>query len=438
MSDKKILIITRNFPPYSGRGSVMRMLKFAKYLPEFGWQPFVIAEKKDKVEDSSLLQQLPSSVGIKYVYSQTPQKRKNEYKRQLKGKTNLSYGQKIKYLFYRSVGYNVYALYQNYLMAPDLGLFWAKEAFAAALELHNKQQFNVFLTSGPPFSTFRVGLDLKNKLGVPWVLDFRDGWVGNPIFDTTGKKFINLQNSKLEKEAIGKASLSIFATDPMCRIYEERYPAQHQNMITITNGFDPEDYANIEPKQTGNAKLHFIYSGTISGKQVPTTFLNGLLKAIKGNAKIRQHLKLTFIGKFNYHYPEGLISVRDLLETPGALPHGIALEKMSQADVFLLLINPSGGKTMMTTKIFEYLAFKKPIFAVSIPCAATELIGENNAGYIAGWGNESEIANQILSIYDDWQNKNLKRVITDQILNKFKRRDLTRLLSQKLNDLMQY
>ena len=44
---KKILIITRDFPPYEGRGNVMRILKFSKYLPEFGWQTFIVCEKKD-------------------------------------------------------------------------------------------------------------------------------------------------------------------------------------------------------------------------------------------------------------------------------------------------------------------------------------------------------------------------------------------------------
>ncbi len=42
---KKLLIITRDFPPYAGSGNIMRIFKFAKYLPKFDWQPFVISEK---------------------------------------------------------------------------------------------------------------------------------------------------------------------------------------------------------------------------------------------------------------------------------------------------------------------------------------------------------------------------------------------------------
>ncbi|MEJ2055562.1 MAG: hypothetical protein P8X42_16725, partial [Calditrichaceae bacterium] len=41
---KKVLIITYYWPPAGGPG-VQRVLKFAKYLPEFGWQPVVLTVK---------------------------------------------------------------------------------------------------------------------------------------------------------------------------------------------------------------------------------------------------------------------------------------------------------------------------------------------------------------------------------------------------------
>ena len=41
---KKVLIITYYWPPAGGPG-VQRVLKFAKYLPEFGWQPIILTVK---------------------------------------------------------------------------------------------------------------------------------------------------------------------------------------------------------------------------------------------------------------------------------------------------------------------------------------------------------------------------------------------------------
>ncbi len=44
-----VLMIAYYFPPMGGAG-VQRTLKFAKYLPEFGWSPHVLT-----VRDSSRL-----------------------------------------------------------------------------------------------------------------------------------------------------------------------------------------------------------------------------------------------------------------------------------------------------------------------------------------------------------------------------------------------
>lgn len=41
---KKVLIITYYWPPAGGI-SLHRCLKFAKYLPQFGWEPIVYTAK---------------------------------------------------------------------------------------------------------------------------------------------------------------------------------------------------------------------------------------------------------------------------------------------------------------------------------------------------------------------------------------------------------
>lgn len=432
---KKILIITRDFPPYSGRGNVMRILKFAKYLPEFGWQPFIIAEKKNNVEDTSLLEQLSPSVKTKYVFTETPQMKKSRYKELIKNK-KYSTPERINSFLYRSIGYNLYSFYQYHLMAPDLAYFWARKALITARDWHDEEQFDLFLTSGPPFSTFKIGIELKEILNIPWVVDFRDAWVGNPIFKKFKLFLINWQNRSLEKKVLNKANLIVFTTEPMQNEYSGKYSSHKDKMVTITNGFDSEDYKNIVIENKKSDKLHFVYSGTISNKQVPTPFLLGLLRAIEIQSEIINHIKISFIGKFNYKDKNILDQLGSLVNVEGILPHKKAIDHMSRADVFLLLINPTGGSTMMTGKIFEYLAFKKPIFAVSIPCAATDLIRENNAGYIADWHNENEIVNGIMRIYEKWKVNKLDRVMDDETLIKFERKNLTENFSINLNNLI--
>src|SRR6056297_643237 len=62
---KKVLIITYYWPPSGGPG-VQRVLKFAKYLPEFGWQPIILTVKNGEypAHDESLRKDIPESCKV--------------------------------------------------------------------------------------------------------------------------------------------------------------------------------------------------------------------------------------------------------------------------------------------------------------------------------------------------------------------------------------
>jgi len=62
---KKVLIITYYWPPAGGAG-VQRALKFAKYMPEFGWEPIILTVENPEspTEDNSLLDDIPKECKI--------------------------------------------------------------------------------------------------------------------------------------------------------------------------------------------------------------------------------------------------------------------------------------------------------------------------------------------------------------------------------------
>src|SRR5690349_6471236 len=65
MKSKKVLIITYYWPPLGGSG-VQRWLKFARYLPEFGWTPVVFTPENPSlpIRDESLVKQQPASLEV--------------------------------------------------------------------------------------------------------------------------------------------------------------------------------------------------------------------------------------------------------------------------------------------------------------------------------------------------------------------------------------
>ena len=64
-SVRKVLLVAYQFPPV-GAGGVARTAKFARYLPEFGWQPHVLTPRQatDLARDPTLLDELPDCVRI--------------------------------------------------------------------------------------------------------------------------------------------------------------------------------------------------------------------------------------------------------------------------------------------------------------------------------------------------------------------------------------
>ncbi len=433
---KKILIIARDFPPYMGRGAVMRVLKFAKYLPEYGWQPFVLCEKKDTREDLSLTDDLPPEVRVIDVEVQTPQTRKALYKKRLASDKTITLKRRVYYLLYRSLVYNVYAFCLNYLMAPDASLPWARKAVEMARTLHQEHAFDAFMTSGPPFSAFRTGIVLKKAIQIPWILDFRDGWAGNPLYRIGRKWMIRCQSRIYEWRAVTHSDLLLFVTEPMLQIYQDRYPGYRSKMHVLTNGFDPADFEERIPTSSSNEVLHLVYSGTISGRRSPALFFNAVARALADHGEMKDRLRVTFLGKF--HYPKDHIpsSVSGLVDVRGPLPHKTCLGEMAAADAFLLIINTAqGGRTLMSGKIYEYLAFQKPIFLISKTCAAVDLIRRLRAGYITHDSDEKQIADTLYRLYQDWKADRLTVHIPKDALSKFDRKRLTGVLSEHLDGL---
>src|SRR5437868_14296796 len=69
--DRSLLFLAYFFPPRGGAG-VQRSAKFAKYLPQFGWKPLVIAhggmaDNASGVLDPTLLNDLPPDHVVRYT-----------------------------------------------------------------------------------------------------------------------------------------------------------------------------------------------------------------------------------------------------------------------------------------------------------------------------------------------------------------------------------
>ena len=241
MKKKKILIIAYYFPPFGGV-PVQRTLKFIRYLPEYGWNPFVLTVLNGydhfHPKDHSLLRKIPDGVEVirtreiniiarvvKFIRSKVPEEFTN------------------KIVWLRKQLYNS-------LLFPDEKNCWIPGAICKGLRLLLKQDIEVIYASGYPWSAFLVGAILSKFKGIPLILDFRDAWTLNPrpLWDNHFQRF-------WENKVLLQASKVIFATNVMREGYIDRYPwIDRRKFITITNGYDSADFRHTEGKEKKNSK----------------------------------------------------------------------------------------------------------------------------------------------------------------------------------------
>ena len=64
-------MIAYHFPPLAGSGGIQRTLRFAQYLPEFGWQPLVLTAYPCAYEQTSIAQlsEIPQEIVVKYAFA---------------------------------------------------------------------------------------------------------------------------------------------------------------------------------------------------------------------------------------------------------------------------------------------------------------------------------------------------------------------------------
>src|SRR2546421_9297656 len=70
---RRVLVVTYTFPPTGGAG-VQRIVKFIKYLHEFGWQPTVLTVRNPSVplHDHSLVSDVPPTTPVRHARTLEP------------------------------------------------------------------------------------------------------------------------------------------------------------------------------------------------------------------------------------------------------------------------------------------------------------------------------------------------------------------------------
>jgi glycosyltransferase involved in cell wall biosynthesis len=357
---KKVLIITYYWPPSGGAG-VQRWLKFAKYLPELGWQPVILTVDPEYASYPQLDESLSKEVGPDcLVYTTKSFELYNLYKL-VSGKKEVPYGgfanESKEGLFQKFSKF----LRGNFLL-PDPRKGWNKYALKKAAGLIREFKIDTVVTTSPPHSTQLIGLKLKQQFNIRWIADLRDPWTDIYYYNQFKHTALALRIDKnYEREVIEKADVLITVSEDVKRIFAEKseLPIAAKTVV-IPNGYDEDDFrlTNL-PTET---KKVITYTGTISEAYE----VDGFLKALSGlDEKLKSQVLLRFVGKVPPSVEQKFRSTGLELELVGYVDHPKSIEYLLRSDLLLLVIpKVKNNRGILTGKFFEYLASGKPILAI--------------------------------------------------------------------------
>lgn len=429
MQEKKILIITYYWPPAGGPG-VQRWLKFAKYLPEFGWKPIIFTPENPSYPllDESLMKDVPDNLEIiktkiwePYQLAEKLNKSNKKFKAgQFDVGKNQSWKSKLS-IWVRG----------NFFI-PDARVFWVKPS-AKFLEQYLKEnKIDVVVTSGPPHSLHLIGLNLKKKLpNLKWVADFRDPWTEISYYKHLKlTKNSDKKHRQLESEVFKNADITLATsyTDA------ENFRENGANAICITNGFDESD-ASISLSVTNEkTKFTLSYIGVLEQLRNPENLWKTLDDLVKTNIDFAKYFSVKFVGRIDDKILNSIenSSLTNHIENLGYLSHDKAIQEMAKSSLLLITNFPNdSSKGIIPGKIFEYLATGKQIISFGPNQADVfKILEETNAGKHFNYNDSEAIKSFILEKFELWKNGNLNENIHN--IEQFSRKSLTKQLTEIL------
>ncbi len=404
------------------------MLKFAKYLPEFGWEPVILTVENGEFPaiDESLLNDIPE--GIKVYKTKTLEP----------------------FALYKSISGNkdkaieTYALTEKNssliskiskwlrlnLFIPDARRGWKHYAVKKGIELIQSENIDIILSSSPPHSLQLAAKEIAKKSGLPWVADFRDLWLDAFYIPTEEQgKLARKLNACYEKSIIKSADKVISTSQEIIDDLKSKAPAS--NYDVVYNGYDESDFEHHTKDK--NQKFTIRYFGSISSGQNPLSLFYAL-REIKENSKdIYNNISVELYGKIDATVWQAIQEngLESCVCFKGYVAHNTVPKLMTTADCLLLLLPRTKYKGMVPGKLFEYMAALKPILAIGSTASETsKLLRATNSGNM--YDHNANITQDILSLYKSAMEDNDTKI--DSNIKEYSRKRQTEKLAQILNE----
>ncbi|MDU7253018.1 MAG: TDP-N-acetylfucosamine:lipid II N-acetylfucosaminyltransferase [Clostridium sp.] len=446
MEKKQVLVVAQIFPPMGGSG-VQRTLKFVKYLRKFNWEPVVVTVGDtafNYLKDSTLEDEIPNNLKI-IKFDEKLNFNGNEVINLIENYTKLIQNEDI-ILQYKSI-INKLSQENNYeeilktLLIPDYSSFWAMDVINKIDEFVDFNSIDIIYSTSGPYSDHIIAYFLKEKYNKPWVCDFRDEWTNNPYANFHKNDLGYKMIEQMEKNILEKSN-KIITTTPLARKnYIDILNVPKEKIITITNGYDEEDFQNIELSKEKNNKFTIIHNGMLYMIRTPETFLMAIKKLIDESKINKNKIEIIFsytenkdkwINYLKENNMDSIVTFKDYMT------HEDSVNLSINSNMLLLIVGPGEkNKGVYTGKIFEYLRMGKPILSLSPKDGVVDkLLNETRCGENFEFEDIGGMSVYIYKRYKEWEDNAGNKNNDSKLIRKYERKHLTHKLSNVFNQLL--
>ena len=428
----KVLVVAYYFPPIGG-GGVQRNAKFVRYLPEHGFTPIVITgpgrtSDRWSPEDKTLEADIPPEVVVHRLRGPEPDD---------------NYGLRC-------------TIEHTLMVKPPSIRWWIEGAVQIA---RGVGPVDVIYGSLAPYDTAEAAVRIAKELGRPWVADLQDPWALDEMW-LYPSGLHRARDARRMRSLLGTAAAIVMNTPEAAKRLTTSFPELGSKIVvSITNGFDRDDFEGPEPPHT-TGRFRIVHTGylhtdqglrlrgrsgrvrrLLGGLSAPIDILPRshfyLLQAldlvVAEDPAAAAELELVLAGVTN-DLDREVVGGRPFVRMPGYVSHRESIDLVRSADLLFLPMHdlPAGTRAgIIPGKTFEYLAAGAPILAAVPDGDARDLLVEGGNGYVCTPKDVRRMADTIARLLTAWRLGDISPQTTRaEVLARYERRYLTSELAQ--------
>jgi hypothetical protein len=369
---RNILVLAYYYLPATTSG-VQRAVRFAKYLPQYGYRPFVVTSSGAGTLPLTQVFHVPNVGTYKVVDPATDWM-------MAKIQRILPYNEQVP---------------------------WTPHAIAVAEQLIRDCRISAVISTSPPTAVHLAAFWLKLRFGLKWIADFRDPLLGNP---GRARRWAVPYDHLLEWCIFGYADRIMSVTDSIVERWRRRYPRWRHKFIALWNGYDPAEVfpAAAIPTRKYRTLSHI---GVLYPQRHPFAILSALDRLTSRGRLDPAGIRVRFVGeivdedRFRSHPAVLSLQAKGCLEiNSDTVSREVALNDIVDSDYLLLLDidNLDHLGYAVPAKLFDYVLAGRPMLtATSHQSPVERIISQSGLPYCCIYHSDSaeQVESKLLDFF---------------------------------------